>query len=103
MLFILILVCLCLLGEVGINAYCSQLQKSINSLSADTVIVQNDIDKLSAQIETARNISTIERRAQKELHMVLAKGDGIKYLKVNKYKMENLTEYLRERAYASKQ
>jgi len=100
MLVILVLICACLLATVGVHAYCAGLQRDINLINVKMAEVQEDIDKMSTEIEIGRNIGTIEESANNKLKMVYPKGESRRHLDVKGInKKKSVADYIRGKVY----
>jgi cell division protein FtsL len=97
--FLIVVIGVLFFGTIFTSAYCAGLQKDINLANAQAALVQEEIDKLNIEIETGRNISSIEKSAKKKLKMDYPADDKIKYIDKMKYNKDDLAQYLREKAY----
>ncbi len=99
MVAITVAVAVLLMGILILNAYAANIQCSINALTKKNMALEDEIDRLSMQIDESTSIEQIESYAMKELHMTYPRSSQAIYIPKDKKLMDNFSKILRQKAY----
>ena len=95
----MLIVGLIFVGIVIANAYSATVNYNINDVTRQNAVLQGEIETLSVEINSAKNIGAIEEKATEKLGMVAPSASKSVFLENKDVPKKNLAKALKENAY----
>lgn len=99
LVIVMLIVGLIFVGIVIANAYSATVNYNINDVTRQNAVLQGEIETLSVEINSAKNIGAIEEKATEKLGMVAPSASKSVFLENKDVPKKNLARALKENAY----
>ena len=99
LLIVLFLCGMVLIGVIIVNAFSATVNYNINDVTRQNEVLQGEIETLSVEINSAKNIEAIENKATGDLGMVTPSAGKSVYLEDKDVPNKNLAKALKKNAY----
>ena len=96
---VIFLVGMVFIGVIIVNAFSATVNYNINDIQKQNAALQGEIETLSVEINSAKNIEAIEDKATGELGMVAPSAEKSVYLEDKDVPTKNLAKALKKNAY----
>ena len=99
LLVVMFLVGMVFIGIIIVNAFSATVNYNINDITRQNAALQGEIETLSVEINSAKNIEAIEDKATGDLGMVAPDASKSVYLEDKDVPSKNLAKTLKKNAY----
>lgn len=99
MIFWLLVVGTICVAIIIMNAFVADIAYNNNKIIKQNSVLQSEIETLTIDIQSSRNISNIEKNAVKKIGMIQPEGDSFVDFSVNKSKVKNLASTMKKEVF----